>query len=167
LRLNVKPYVSHARFFGGDSESPKKNSRDAHERILMNTKFISKGLLLGASLFFASAAFAGDKASVKFYEDVKLNGKTIAAGKYNVELEGTGPQAQFSIRQGKETIATVSATVNATKLAQPATGYATAEAQDGSKTLTTVLIAGKKYTIELGQEEAAAPSKASEPAGNR
>ncbi len=133
----------------------------------MNTKFISKGLLLGASLFFASAAFAGDKASVKFYEDVKLNGKTIAAGKYNVELEGTGPQAQFSIRQGKETIATVSATVNATKLAQPATGYATAEAQDGSKTLTTVLIAGKKYTIELGQEEAAAPSKASEPAGNR
>ena len=133
----------------------------------MNTKFISKGLLVGASLFFASAAFAGDKASVKFYEDVKLNGKTIAAGKYNVELEGTGPQAQLSIRQGKETIATVQATVNPTKVAQPATGYATAEAQDGSKTLTTVLIGGKKYSIQLGQEEAAAPTKTSEPAGNR
>jgi hypothetical protein len=167
LRLNVKLYVSHARFFGGDSESPGENSRDAHERILMNTKLISKGLLLGASLFFASVAFAGDKASVKFYEGVKLNGKTIAPGKYDVEIEGTGSQAQFSIRQGKETIATVPATVNPTKVAQPSTGYSTSQAQDGSKTLTAVLIAGKKYTIQLGQEEAAAPSKTSEPAGNR
>jgi hypothetical protein len=167
LHFNVKLYVSHARFFGGDSESPGENSRDANERILMNTKFISKGLLLGTSLFFASAAFAGDKASVKFYEDVKLNGKTIAPGKYDVEIEGTGSQAQFSIRQGKETIATVPATVNPTKVAQPSTGYSTSQAQDGSKTLTAVLIAGKKYTIQLGQEEAAAPSKASEPAGNR
>jgi len=133
----------------------------------MNTKSISKGLLLGASLFFASAAFAGEKTSVKFYEDVKLNGKTIAQGKYDVELEGTGSQAQISIRQGKETIATVPATVNPTKVAQTATGYSTSQAQDGSKTLTAVVFAGKKFTVQLGQEEAAAPSKTSEPAGNR
>lgn len=132
----------------------------------MNTKTISKGLLLGASLFFASAAFAGEKASVKFYDDVKLNGKTIAAGKYDVELEGTGAQAQVSIRQGKETLATVPATVNPTKVAQASTGYATSRQEDGSLSLTSVVFAGKKYTIQLGQQEAAAPSK-SEPAGNR
>jgi len=34
--------------------------------------------LLGASLFLVTAAFAGEKASVKVYENVKLNGKTIA-----------------------------------------------------------------------------------------
>src|SRR5262249_32598772 len=102
-----------------------ENSRAAHERIFMNSKSISKGLLLGASLCCAWAAFGGEKASVKFYDDVKLNGKTITAGKYDVELEGAGSQAQLSIRQGKETIATVPATVTPTKVAQALTGYAT------------------------------------------
>ncbi len=133
----------------------------------MNTKSISKGLLLATSLFFASAAFAGEKTSVKFYEDVKLNGKTIAQGRYDVELKGTGAQAQLSIRQGKETITTVPATINPTKVAQASTGYSTAQAQDGTKTLTAVVFAGKKFTIQLGQEEAAAPGKATETAGNR
>ena len=132
----------------------------------MNSKSISKGLLLGASLFFASAAFAGDKASIKFYDDVKLNGKTITAGKYDVELEGTGSQAQLSIRQGKETLATVPAIVNRTKVAQASTGYATSRQEDGSLSLTSVVLAGKKFTIQLGQEAASAPSK-SETAGNR
>ncbi|HJZ66117.1 MAG TPA: hypothetical protein VKD70_17450, partial [Candidatus Acidoferrum sp.] len=123
----------------------------------MNAKSVSKGLLLGASLFFASAALAGEKASVKFYDDVKLNGKTITAGKYEVELEGTGSQAQLSIRQGKETVATVPATVNPTKAAQTATGYATSRQEDGSLSLTSVVIAGKKFTIQLGQEATSAP----------
>ena len=133
----------------------------------MNSKFISKGLLLGASLFFASAAFAGEKASVKFFDDVKLNGKTISAGKYEVELEGTGSQAQLSIRQGKEIIATVPATVNPTQVAQQSTGYATSRQEDGSLSLTSVLIAGKKFTIQVGQEAAAAPANAAATAGNR
>ena len=132
----------------------------------MNSKSISKGLVLGASLFFASAAFAGEKASVKFYDDVKLNGKTITAGKYEVELEGTGSQAQLSIRQGRETVATVPATVNPTKVAQASTGYATSRQDDGSLSLTSVVLAGKKFTIQLGQETASTPNKA-ETAGNR
>lgn len=133
----------------------------------MNSKSISKGLLLGASLLFASAAFAGEKATVKLFDDVKLNGKTIAAGQYQVELEGTGSQAQLSIRQGKETIATVPATVNPTRIAQASTGYSTSRQEDGSLSLTSVVIAGKKFTIQLGQEAVAAPSKAAETAGNR
>jgi len=143
-----------------------ENSRAAHERNSMNSKSLSKRLLLGASLFFASAAFAGEKASVKFYDDVKLNGKTITAGKYDVELEGTGSQAQLSIRQGKETVATVPATVNPTKVAQASTGYATSRQQDGSLSLTSVVIAGKKFTIQLGQE-AASVSSSTATAGNR
>jgi len=133
----------------------------------MNTKNISKGLLLSASLFFASSAFAGEKASVKVYDDVKLNGKTLAAGKYEVEWDGTGSQVQVNFRQGKETIATVPATITPTKVAQSSSGYSTSRQQDGSLALKSVVVAGKKYTIELGQQEAAAPSNTAEPAGNR
>ena len=43
----------------------------------MNIKHITKGLLFGASLLLATTAFAGEKASVKVYEDVKVNGKTL------------------------------------------------------------------------------------------
>jgi hypothetical protein len=132
----------------------------------MNSKSISKGLLLGASLFFASAAFAGERASVKVYEDVKLNGKTLAPGKYEIEWDGTGSQVQVNFRQGKETIATAAATITPTKAAQPSTGYGTSQAEDGSRTLTSIVVAGKKYTIQLGQE-AAASSKPAENAGNR
>ncbi|HWZ97894.1 MAG TPA: hypothetical protein VN025_09050 [Candidatus Dormibacteraeota bacterium] len=133
----------------------------------MNTKNISKGLLLGASLFLATAAFAGEKASVKVYENVKVNGKTLAPGKYDVEWDGTGDNAQLSIRQGKDTLATVPAKIVATKSAAASTGYATKGETDGSKSLTAVFVAGKKYTLELGQEAAATPSKSAEPAGNR
>ena len=133
----------------------------------MNTKNISKSLLLGASLFLATAAFAGEKATVKLYEDVKLNGKTITPGKYDVEWTGTGDQVQLSIRQGKETVATVPAKLNPVKAATVSTGYSTKSEGDGSKSLTSVFVAGKKYTLELGQEVATTPAKTAEPAGNR
>jgi hypothetical protein len=132
----------------------------------MNVKNISKGLLLGASLFLATSAFAADKATVTVYEDVKLNGKTIAPGKYDIEWTGTGDQAQLNIRHGKETIATAPAKLNATKFASTSTGYSTKSETDGTKALTSVFVAGKKYTIELGEEVAAAPAK-SDTAGNR
>src|SRR6266571_2999359 len=64
----------------------------------MNTKNITKGLLLGASLLLASAAFAGEKATVKVYEDVKVNGKTLPAGKYDLSWEGTGSNVQVNRR---------------------------------------------------------------------
>jgi len=129
----------------------------------MNSKNISKGLLLGASLFLATAAFAGEKASVKVYENVKLNGKTIAPGKYDLEWTGTGPDVQLNIRKGNDTVASAPAKNHSRgqrsgrqRLLHPK------PKGDGSKSLTSVFIAGKKYTIELGAEVAAAPAKSSE-----
>ncbi len=74
--------------------------------------------------------------------------------------------AQLSIRKGNETVATVPAKIIATKSAPSSTGYSTKGESDGSKSLTSVFVAGKKYTLELGQEAAAVPAK-SETAGNR
>jgi len=133
----------------------------------MNSKNISKGLLLGASLFLATAAFAGEKASVKVYENVKLNGKTIAPGKYDLEWTGAGPDVQLNIRKGNDTVASAPAKLTPVANAPAGTGYSTKAEGDGSKSLTSVFIAGKKYTIELGTEVAAAPAKSSETAGNQ
>lgn len=132
----------------------------------MNAKNISKGLLFGASLLLASAAFAGEKASVKLYETVKVNGKAIAAGTYDVSWEGTGSNVQVSIQKGKETVATIPAQLEASNSAPSSTGYATRKESDGSKAITNVFFAGKKYTLNLDQQAAAAPAQAATTPGN-
>ena len=135
--------------------------------ILMNTKHYTKGFLLGASLLFAFAAFAGEKASVKLYDDVKVNGKTLTPGTYQLSWEGTGSNVQVSIRQGKDTIATLPAQIETAKNAASSTGYATKQENDGSKSITTVFFAGKKYSLNLDQQSAGTPAAAASAPGNR
>jgi hypothetical protein len=126
----------------------------------MKTKHFAKGLLFGAALVLASAAFAGERASVMLYDDVKVNGKTLPAGKYNLSWEGSGANVQLSIHQGKETIATLPAQIETTNSAAANTGYSTKKEDDGSRSLTNVFFAGKKYTLNLDQQAAAASAPA-------
>jgi len=118
----------------------------------MNTKHFSKGLLFGASLFLASAASAGEKATVKVYENVKVNGTALAPGKYDLAWDGTGSTVQVSIRQGSNTVATVPAAVETAKAAPASTGYSTKTEGDGSKSVTSVFFAGKKIRLNLDQQ---------------
>jgi hypothetical protein len=131
----------------------------------MKTANFAKGLLLGASLLLASAAFAGEKATLKLYENVTINGKTLRAGKYDVAWEGSGSNVQLSIRQGKETLATLPAQVETTQSAPTASGYSAKKEDNGSRELTNIFFAGKKYTINLGQQ--AATSAQATTAGNK
>jgi hypothetical protein len=133
----------------------------------MNTKSIAKGLLFGASLLLASAAFAGEKATVKVYEDVKVNGKTLPAGKYDLSWEGTGSNVQVNIRQGKETVATLPALVEASKSAPASSGYSTKREDDGSTSITSVFFAGKKYVLNLDQQAAGASAPSASTPGNK
>jgi hypothetical protein len=132
----------------------------------MNSKKISKGLLFGASLLLASAAFAGEKASVKVFETVKVSGKTLPAGIYNVSWEGTGSNVQVNIQKGKETVATIPAQLEASASAPASTGYSTRKEGDGSKSITNVFFAGKKYSLNFDQQAAASAQAASTP-GNK
>jgi len=132
----------------------------------MNTKHITKGLLFGASLLLATAAFAGEKATVKVYENVKVNGTTLAPGKYEVAWEGTGSTVQVSIRQGANTVATIPAAVETAKAAPAATGYSTKTEGDGSKSVTSVFFAGKKISLNLDQQAVASAQSAGNP-GNK
>jgi hypothetical protein len=127
-------------------------------------RHISKGLLFGTSLLLASAAFAGEKATVKVYEDVKVNGRALTPGDYDLAWEGTGANVQVSIRQHGNTVITVPASVETSKVASASTGYATKTESDGSKEITTVFFAGKKMSLNLDQQ--AATQSASNP-GNK
>ena len=133
----------------------------------METKHTAKALLFGAALLLASAAFAGEKASVKLYEDVKVNGKTLTAGKYDLSWEGSGANVQISVRQGKETIATIPAQIETTNSASTSAGYSTKKEDDGTKLLTNVFFAGKKYTLILDQQASAAPAAAVSTSGTK
>lgn len=132
----------------------------------MNTRHFAKGLLFGASLLLASAAFAGEKATVKVYEDVKVNGTTLAPGKYELAWEGTGSAVQVSIRQGNTTVATVPAAVETAKSAPSSSGYSTKTQTDGTKQITSLFFAGKKVSLNLDQQAAASAQSAST-AGNK
>lgn len=133
----------------------------------MNTKHFTKGLLFGASLLLATAAFAGEKASVKVYESVKVNGTTLAPGKYDLAWEGTGSTVQLSIRQGSNTVATVPAAVETVKIAPAGTGYSTKTEGDGSKSVTALFFAGKKVSLNLDQQAIAASAQAAANQGNK
>jgi hypothetical protein len=141
-------------------------AQETLKEIRMKTANSTKGLLFGASLLLASAAFAGEKASVKLYEDVKVNGKTLTAGNYELTWEGSGTNVQVNIRQGKEIVATVAAQVK-TAASAPSTGYSTKKEDDGSTSLTNFFFAGKKYSLSLEQQAAATPAQAASSPGNQ
>jgi len=126
----------------------------------MNTNYFSKGLLFGASLFLATAAFAGEKATLNVYESVKVNGTTLAPGKYELVWEGAGSTVQVSIRHGADTVATVPAAVETAKAVPAGTGYSTKTEGDGTKSVTSVFFAGKKVSLNLDQQAVAAAQSA-------
>jgi len=133
----------------------------------MNTKNFTKGLFFGASLLLATAAFAGEKATVKVYESVKINGTTLGPGKYDLAWEGSGSTVQLSIRQGSNTVVTVPAAVETVKVAPASTGYSTKTEGDGSKSVTAVFFAGKKVSLNLDQQAVAASAQAAANQGNK
>jgi hypothetical protein len=133
----------------------------------MNTKHFTKGLLFGASLLLATAAFAGEKGTLKVYENVKVNGTTLTPGKYDLAWENTGATVQVSIRQGNNTVATVPAAVETAKAAPAGTGYTTKTGDDGSKSVTSLFFAGKKISLNLDQQAVAASAQAAANSGRK
>jgi len=118
---------------------------------------VSKSLLLGLGLLLATSAFAAsdaNKGSLTTMTDVTVNGKVIPAGEYSLRWEGTGPNVQLNILKGKKVVATTSARrVDVEKSADSDAAVVKGN-EDGSRTLSEVRLAGKKYVLVLGGEEA-------------
>jgi hypothetical protein len=130
----------------------EKNKRELHMKV---TKLFT--LLVGSSLLFSAATFAGNgnKKSLILATPVTIDGKEIPAGEYRFEWSGTGPDVKVNILKGKETIATVPAHVVSMAVTNKQNGYSSAPSKDGSPALTQIFFSGDKYNLELGQAASA------------
>ena len=111
---------------------------------------VSKFAVLGLAVLLASSAFAGTKANLHLNNPTVVNGTTLKPGDYKLEWDGTGPNVDLSIKQGKNVVAKVPAQV--VDLSSPAASDAalTERNDKGPNTLKGARFEGKKYAIELG-----------------
>ena len=63
---------------------------------------VSKSLMMGLALLLASSAFAATKASLTLQNPATINGTKLKAGEYRLEWDGSGPNVEVSITQGKK-----------------------------------------------------------------
>jgi hypothetical protein len=110
-----------------------------------------KNLVMGLALLLASSAFAATKANVTLLNPATINGAKLKAGDYKLQWEGSGPNVEVSIMQGKTVLAKVPAKV--VDLSSPARNSAVTVKRndDGSNTLTGVRFEGKRFELALGE----------------
>ncbi len=119
--------------------------------------------LLGSALLFSSAALAGDsnKGSLQLYEKVNVEGKALNPGHYTVTWEGTGPNVQVTVLQGKQAVATFPAHLTEQTTRNSEDAYGSSAETDGTRTLTAIYPNGKRFSIEIDQNAASQPSTSS------
>ena len=111
---------------------------------------VSKSLVMGLALLLASSAFAATKGSLTLLNPATVNGTKLKAGDYKLEWDGTGPNVEVSIMQGKKVLAKAPAKV--VDLSSPSANNAAVvkKNDDGSASLAGARFAGKKFALELG-----------------
>lgn len=130
----------------------------------MKVSTTSKIMMLSLALLLATSAFAGDthKGSVQFFNPVQLNGKQLAAGVYQVKWEGSGSNVEMSILQSGKVLATTPAQVIELNQKPNADAALINNNADGSRSISEIRFAGKKYALALGRETAQDQAKSSE-----
>jgi len=112
---------------------------------------VTKSLVIGLALLLASSAFAATKADLSLQSSVTVNGTTLKPGDYKLQWDGSGPNVEVSIMQGKTVVAKVPAKL--VDLSAPAVNTAAVVRKnaDGTNSLDSARFQGKKYAIELGE----------------
>src|SRR5277367_4935953 len=110
---------------------------------------VSKSLVMGLALMLASSAFASTKANLHLNNPTSINGTKVKPGDYKLVWDGSGPDVEVSIMQGKTVLAKAPAKV--VDLTSPASNNAAVVTRkdDGSTTLAGARFEGKKFAIEL------------------
>jgi hypothetical protein len=114
----------------------------------------------GSALLLSSAAFAGDsnKASIQLYEKVSVEGKELNPGKYTISWDGSGPNVQVTVTQGKQTVATFAAHLTEQAARNTEDAYGSSADTNGSRSLTAIYPNGKRFSLELDAKSASQPS---------
>jgi len=110
---------------------------------------VSKSAVMGLALLLASSAFAGTKAHLQLQNPTTVNGAKLKAGDYKLEWEGTGPNVEVSILQGKTVVAKVPAKVVDLKAPAQNDAAVVNHNDDGSVSLAGARFSGKPYALEL------------------
>jgi hypothetical protein len=114
-----------------------------------------KGLLLGMILLLAAGAWASNRASIELTDDVSVGGQQLKAGDYSLRWDGNGPNVELSILKGNKVVATTPAHLIDTAQKVTMDTILTKSNADGTKSLSQVQPAGKKFALAVGQESAA------------
>jgi len=112
---------------------------------------VSKSLVVGLALTLASSAFAASKANLTLNNPTSINGTRLKAGDYKLEWDGSGPNVEVSILQGKKVVTKVPAKIVDLEKAPSNDAALLKQNGDGSTTLAGVRFQGKKYALELGE----------------
>jgi hypothetical protein len=112
---------------------------------------VSKSLVMGLALLLASSAFAATKADLHLNNATSVNGTKLKAGDYKLVWDGSGPDVEVSIMQGKTVLAKTTGKV--VDLNSPASNNAAVVKRndDGTTALAGARFEGKKFAIELGE----------------
>ena len=112
---------------------------------------VSKSLVMGLALLLASSAFATTKASLTLQNPTTINGAKLKAGEYKLQWDGSGPNVEVSIMQGKTVLAKVSAKIVDLNSAAKNNAALVTRHDDGTSTLAGARFEGKKFALELGE----------------
>ena len=110
---------------------------------------VSKNLALGLTLLLASSAFAANKADLVLQQPTSINGTKLKAGDYKLEWDGSGPNVEVSIKQGKKVLAKVPAKLIDLDSVPDNNAAVVKLGDDGSRTLAGARFAGKKTALDL------------------
>jgi len=122
---------------------------------------VSKNLAIGLTLLLATSAFAANKASLTLQDATTVNGTKLKAGDYKLQWDGSGPNVEVSILQGKNVVAKVPAKLVDLNAPAVNTAAVVQKNDDGSSSLSSVRFEGKKYALDLGQSSEAMQSGSS------
>src|ERR1700704_3649341 len=112
---------------------------------------VSKSVMLGLAVLLASSAFAATKRSLQISHPVTINGTQLKPGDYKLEWDGSGPNVEVSILQGKNVIAKTPAHVVDLSAAPDNNAALTHTNSDGTASLMGARFGGKKIALEFGE----------------
>jgi hypothetical protein len=112
---------------------------------------VSKSLVMGLALLLASSAFASTKGSLQLNNPVLVSGTTLKPGEYKIQWDGSGPNVELSIMQGKNVLAKVPAHIVELQSPSEQDAAVTRKNDSGPNSLYGVRFHGKKFALELGE----------------
>jgi len=119
----------------------------------MKSSLYSKFLAVTMTLFLAASAFAASgvsKCVFKISDPVQVGDKQLPAGDYVAKWKGEGPNVQVELTRNGDVLTTVNALVVALdQKAQQDVVEVNTSGDGGSRTLTGLQFAGKKYGLQI------------------